>query len=46
MSAAKMMMTMTRMMRNMALAPLDDPWALAAERLVPDVCFPSYTGIQ
>jgi hypothetical protein len=40
-----MMTTMMAMMKNIALAPLDDSWALAAgRRLIPGVCFPSYTG--
>jgi hypothetical protein len=43
MSAARMMTTM----RNMAVAPLEDPWALATgRRLIPGVCCPTYTGNQ
>jgi hypothetical protein len=47
MSTARMMMTMTTRMKNIALAPFDDAWALAAgRRLIPGVCFPNYAGIQ
>jgi hypothetical protein len=29
----------------MAVAPMDDPWALATgRRLIPSICFPTYTG--
>jgi hypothetical protein len=42
MNAAAMMTTM----RNMALAPLGDPWALAAGRLIPGVCSQSTSEIN
>jgi hypothetical protein len=45
MSATKMTTTMTRPIKNMASALLDDPWELAAGRLlIPGARFPSYTG--